>query len=492
MSTNKETLLNLLENNPAPAVIMQIMGESLYDETVCKKGCGLLKSQGWEEEHFLEYLSQGNYKPGFLKASIPYLTLKNLGKEKVLKFLEKNCHNNCLANLAIEVLPLETLSQDELMKLITSFNNERVDNSCWPLINLEGQNEEQLIKLLWQLGSSYQAQLRIAPRLELRKNLLPIIKKLGTGEHGKELRKICFKNLKLEEMDDAELRTLVKESEYDMPVCKEAIKYFKLQSSLWWILATKNYYRPLATRAIKKLEDEDLIMLTVESNITDAKVIIAALPKLSEANIMKIWESCLHKPEIVAAIAVSLPLTGKSENELVSLIVKEEYGDNLCRACEPFLKLETKSRDEVMAFLRKTKYHKGACRTFLPLLKLATTKEEEIFALFKGTGFNENLGEVLMENLSSEKYIMEVVQNKHYGQNTFWSTAFSVMLSSKTDDEIIEIVQKLHNDNKVCKIALNHLKSSSAITGLIILSRYNEEIANIAAEKLKQLKIEKE
>jgi len=487
METNR--LLDLLDKDASPATIVKIITDSKYEASVCKKGVELLQSQGWKENNFLDLLERSSNPEPLLKACLSFLTLKEMDKNQIFKFLAANNYHRWLDDLAINALPLESFSQDEFILILSKFDSELVYSMCWLLMELKDKTEDELADLLKKLGSNYNAKKMIAPYFKTRQNLLPIIEMLDRDDSEKKLLEVCFERLELDKLSDAELIDLVKESKDCSDLCHEVINHFKLQSSLWWVIAYYEYNASVVALVIPKMEDENLIMIAVEKNITNTEVLIAAIPKLSEVNIMLIWGKNRYEKRIYQVIADNLPLAGKTETDLINIIVLEKTGSLICEACKPYLDLKaiSSSSDSMIAFLKKTGFCQNACQTFLPLLKPQELPESQIFALVKKSGLNENVCKNLMPFISSDKYVIEIVRTQMYYDHNFWVKPFSDLLSEKSDDEILEIVKSLHNYLEACKIAVNYLKGKAALTEICMRTDYNEEIMKIAKAKANKI-----
>lgn len=484
----KTSLLSLLCENVSLTTIVKILADSEYNYDVCKKGVELLANQGWKKNNFFDLLDQCKNPESLLRACIGFITLEGMDKNQIFKFLEANKYNQLLAELTINALPPKSLSQDELVLIMSKFNSELVYSACWTFVELNEETEDELADLLKKLGSGYQAKKMIAPYFKTKKNLLPIIKMLDRNKKETELMKTCFKKLGLDNLSDSELISIIKESKDCIDLCHEIIRHFKLQSSLWWVIAYYEYNYLISAFAIPRMDDENLIMIAVEKNISNPDVLNSAIPKLSEPNIMMVWERNLYEKRIYQIVADNLSLADKTEDELICLIVKEKTGNIICEACKPYFDLTTisSSNDQMIAFLKKTGFSNNACQTFLPLLKLEAQSESRVFVLIKKTGFNENICENLMSFISSDKNIIEIVQAKMYYDNNFWAKPFSDLLAKKSETEILEIVKLLYNYLEVCKIALDFLKTKAALTEICIRSNYNDEIMKIAKTKNEQ------
>ncbi len=484
-----KNLLNLLDDVEIPETIVRIMKDGNYEDSLCKRGVELLLTHGWKANNFLELLEQSNNPESLFKACIAFITLEGKDRNEIFKFLEVNNYHPWSAGLAVNALSLRSLSQEDLIFLLEKFDQEEIYVICQPFINLNEKNEEELAFLLERLGSGYNAKKMIAPYLKTKKNLIPIIKILDRIEDEDNLAKICFGKLGLEKLSDNELISIIKEAKDCFDLCLEITNHFKLQSSLWWVLAYYDYSAFFSAHVIQMMDDENLIMIVVEKNIAYPDVIIAAIPKLTEPNLMMVWERNLYMKEIYPAIAANLSLVGKTEDELAEFIAKEKKGNIICEACKPYLDLVriASSVDNMVEFLKKTDFHKNACQTFLPLLKPENLSESEIFTIIQKTNANDNVCASLMQYIVSEKYILKIVKNKMYFDNDFWMQPLSRVLVGKSDSEVLEIVISLSGFFKVCKIAVDFLKSKEALTEICICSNYNADILKAAKAIIKKM-----
>ncbi|MCX6824395.1 MAG: hypothetical protein NT085_04695 [candidate division SR1 bacterium] len=232
------------------------------------------------------------------------------------------------------------------------------------------------------------------------------------------------------------------------------------------------------------LPKDEVLNIVLSSNY-DYEVCKLAFPLLNDRGLFESMIPHLSKSKdnrpCLGLLLSHLSLEERNENELFAYIESGKSEETICNAILPFINLKDKKRDELVSILAKLQYTHNACEPILPLLNPSKQKEAWLWELVVNSRYNWTICRYLIGYLSRD-HIFEILKMYQYREKL---CALAVPHLKKVDD-IVYVITRSEYEENVCKVGIPLLKTEKTKMKLFRDSDYRTSVSLYVIPTLKQ------
>jgi hypothetical protein len=233
-SSNKDVFLAILPYLKSQEQILKLLKTVEYDETIFKKAEPLLKLEEKTERKLLDLAEKTNFK---WQLAISVMSLPSLKSKKIIMRILRGAryYQEELSALAVDRLRLKEKTIKQILELMKEANFDK--SFCLATMPF----------LVAKLGSdSREQQLALMERTNYNYNFCEAI-----------AQSIDFKEMHYSDSGKYRILGFVKRTKYNIPVCREAVKYLKSRADIMSLLEKVNYDEGTCKNALPSLELKD-------------------------------------------------------------------------------------------------------------------------------------------------------------------------------------------------------------------------------------------
>jgi hypothetical protein len=151
-------------------------------------------------------------------------------------------------------------------------------------------------------------------------------------------------------------------------------------------------------------------------------------------------------------------LSGKSEDEILAFLMKNENNSNAYRHYLRFLSLETKMDYQISSLLERAHYHPEFCKQAIPLIK------------------SDSALDFVLEKIPADIEVYPILIHR-------------LCLDKKLEYQLVSLLETMKYPLEMCKACLPFLSSDENIFSVMKKTKYNQEVCSIALTRLRSFLI---